>query len=811
MSTHRPNRGHGSVSRRAILLGLLGGAAGLAVGNDRLLATEEPALAETTLQLTAEDVTIHATCGRVSDVSVSGDSAADLEYENIPSTIADEFELTLEANPHVADRENHEGWSEPNDSSGAIVPQEDLDGDGTDADPYTITTDQELQAIAEELDAHYELGTNIDASMTDQWNDGAGFDPIGSQDEPFTGSFDGNGYEICGITIDRSDERRVGVFGFIDGVLENVFVTNVDITGLGEVGALVGGTGADDMDDSIVSGVHARGTVTGQFTVGGLVGYNHDDRPVEDSSVAVDVDTEEFDTDEGEEFVGGLVGYNSGDVIDSHATGTVAGPNDVGGLVGLNFANGQVIDSYGTGEATADHTVGGLVGLNEGDVSDSHAEGDVTAEAVHPDDEYSAAGGLVGYNSGAADVGTVTGSYVTGDATIGGESVVGGLVGLNFEGDEEDDTVGTITDSHVTADVTVEGFDDDESAAGGLVGANGDGSVITASSAECAVSGHQFVGGLVGSNLAEGTGLLGLGGDSPGVIRESFASGPVEGGDNVGGLVGSNGGLVEDAYARGDVAGGEWVGGFVGINLSEGSFLGLIGGDEEGEIYRAYATGDVTGDDTVGGYAGENESGGLGESDAVLEDAYWDTESTGQDDGIGDGVGEDELEGLTTDEMQGSVAETTMDALDFHDPEIWTTVENPDDYPELVNTEFSGPSDVTDDYGQLEESGDPAGFDAIFESEPIDELPGDLPHDEVTASLSSLVGEDVPFALENHDAIDGGADDGTAYREFEPYRAVERKTKVDFKLVLEHVDEDLESTAETAESATVHVSGETDE
>ncbi|ELZ15375.1 GLUG motif-containing protein [Natrinema limicola] len=799
---------NGAISRRTALLGLLGGVAGSIVGYDRLLGAGEPAFALTDLGLTANDVMIDTACGRVSDVSVSGDSEVDLEYENLPSTLTDGFELTLEANPHVANREDHAGWSEPHDTPGNIVPANDLAGEGTEANPYKITTDQELQAVAEELDAHYELATNIDASETHQWNGGAGFNPIGNESNPFTGAFNGNGYEICGITINRSNEDYVGVFGVIDGVLENVFVTHVDITGLGEVGALVGATGVGNMDGAEGIGAHARGSVTGQYSVGGLVGYNHDFRPVENSSAAVDVGAKKFDDNEGEEFVGGLVGYNSGDVIDSHSTGTVEGPNDVGGLVGHNFESGQVINSYATGKAIADHTVGGLVGFSEGDVSGSHAKGDVTANAVHPDDEYSAAGGLVGYNSGAAGVGTISNSYVTGDAAIVGESVVGGLVGLNYEGDG---TVGTISDSHVTTGVTVEGLDPDESVVGGLVGANGDGGVITESSAECGVSGKRLIGGLVGANLAAGTGLLGLGGDDRGVIKKSFATGSVEGGDEVGGLVGANGGLVEDAYARGDVNGGERIGGFVGINLAEESFLGIIGGNQEGEIRRVYSTGGVMGDNTVGGLAGQNEDGsllGVTRDDGILEDSYWDTESTGQNDGIGDATDDEIIEGLTTDEMQGADAETNMDALDFID--VWTTVENPDDYPELVNTRFSGPSDVTDDYEQLEESGDPIGFDAIFENEPISDLPGNPPHDVATVSLTSLVGEDVSLTLENHKAIDGGTDDGTAYRQFEPYRAVERKTKIDFKLVLKHADEDIKATAETTESATVHVSGGAD-
>ncbi|MDQ2050203.1 GLUG motif-containing protein [Natronolimnohabitans sp. A-GB9] len=604
----------------------------------------------------SETVTVSVDEGETGEIEIE----AITEPASIEATVMREAEL--------------EDWStpteeEPDDYDDLL---NDMDGDGTEDDPYVITDDQELQAIAGELGAHYELGRNIDASETDQWNNGAGFDPIGDRNNPFTGSFDGNGYEICGITIDRNDDG-VGMFGTIDGVLENVTVTHVDVTGNGNVGALVGETGlsGEGMVDAEVIGADATGSVTGQYSVGGLVGYNHDSRPVEDSSAAVDVDGDV-------EFVGGLVGYNSGEVISSHAAGMVEGPNDVGGLVGHNFESGVVSGSYATGEVTADHTVGGLVGFNEGGVSDSHAESDVTANDVHPDDEYSAAGGLVGHNTGEEDVGTVTDSHVTGDATIVGETVVGGLVGLNFEGDDD---VGVVVGSHVTTGVTVEGFDQEESAVGGLVGSNGDGSVITESYAECEVIGEQFVGGLVGTNLAAGTGLLGLGGDDPGEILESFATGDVTGDDNVGGLVGSNGGIVEDAYARGDVTGDKWVGGLAGINLSEGSFLGLIGGDEEGEIYRTYATGEVTGDDIVGGLVGENEEGGFLESDGVLEDSYWDTESTTQDDGVGEATNDEEIEGLETDEMQGSEAKDNMGEFDFDD--VWRTVEDPDDYPEL--------------------------------------------------------------------------------------------------------------------------------
>lgn len=72
-----------------------------------------------------------------------------------------------------------------------------------------------------------------------------------------------------------------------------------------------------------------------------------------------------------------------------------------------------------------------------------------------------------------------------------------------------------------------------------------------------------------------------------------------------------------------------------------------------------------------------DDEAGLASTDVgTTTGSYWDTESTDQDTTAGGG------EGLTTDEMQGSEAQTNMDALDFDD--TWQTVVDPDDYPELL-------------------------------------------------------------------------------------------------------------------------------
>ena len=66
-------------------------------------------------------------------------------------------------------------------------------GDGTKEDPWQIATVEQLQSISDNLDAHFILTADIDASSTADWNDGLGFEPIGDMDPRFTGSLDGNG------------------------------------------------------------------------------------------------------------------------------------------------------------------------------------------------------------------------------------------------------------------------------------------------------------------------------------------------------------------------------------------------------------------------------------------------------------------------------------------------------------------------------------------------------------------------------------------------------------------------------------------
>ncbi len=365
--------------------------------------------------------------------------------------------------------------------------------------PIGISSIDELQLIGNHpdypLDGDYVLTQDIDASGTADWNDGAGFEPIGEYDwqQPelaFTGTFDGQGHVVTDLFLDRPDADQVGLFGRIgeDGMIHHLGLEAASVTG--------------------------AASPTGSTNVGGLVGRN--EGAVSHCRVAAVV-TGTAASAHDIVYVGGLAGYNGGTVSESYATGAVTGDRYVGGLAGYN--GGTVSESYATGavEGTGySFWLGGLVGDNSGTVSQSYATGAVTGE--------SSVGGLVGANS----YGTVSDCYATGAVTGSGD-YVGGLVGSNH--------YGTVSQCYATGAVT------GERTVGGLVG-NSYGTV-SLSYATGAVTGERTVGGLVGQNMGSGYG---------GVVAQCYATGSVEGYESLGGLVGrSEEATVSQCYAIGPV------------------------------------------------------------------------------------------------------------------------------------------------------------------------------------------------------------------------------------------------------------------
>ncbi len=343
---------------------------------------------------------------------------------------------------------------------GCALPSEDLE----------IRDWYDLDDVRDNLGGSYILMNGLDSTKAGYQelasptaNEGKGWQPIGTDDDPFTGAFDGRGYEIRNLFIDRPNEDDIGLFSAVEqsGVIENIGVTNATVIGQDRVGGLVGG------NEGTVTNSYSTGNVTGGGYVGGLVGTNVGTVSNSHSGSSVTGN---------EEFVGGLVGLSAeGSVTDSYSTGNVTGNMCVGGLVGANGVSGPgtVSNSYSTGNVAGNLGVGGLVGVNEGLMSKCYATGNVSGNL--------SVGGLAGLNG--CDV---SDSYATGNVT--GYSDVGGLVGGND---------GPVSNSYSAGSVTGDGN------VGGLVGTSSDDQYVSNSFWDTETSGQATSVGGTGKNTTE--------------------------------------------------------------------------------------------------------------------------------------------------------------------------------------------------------------------------------------------------------------------------------------------------------------------
>lgn len=272
------------------------------------------------------------------------------------------------------------------------------------SEPIYVGTIDGLNAVRQGLGGSYIQTADIDLSEYD-WT------PIGTMNNPFTGIYDGGGYEISGLKI--TGGNFIGLFGYIkDATLANIALVGVDVTGSFYVDGLVGCA-----DSSIIENCYATGTVTGLvIAAGGLVGQAPNSSTISSSYSTVAV--------KGDESVGGLVGDISGGTIENcYATGdvyaTLSDPySGAGGLVG-DALNCTIKNCYAASDVTGsgDH-VGGLVGRLSGSIVENcYTDSDVTG--------MSEIGGLVG---DAANGSIIKNSYAAGTVAGTGDHV-GGLVG----------------------------------------------------------------------------------------------------------------------------------------------------------------------------------------------------------------------------------------------------------------------------------------------------------------------------------------------------------------------------------------------
>lgn len=258
-----------------------------------------------------------------------------------------------------------------------------------------------------------------DIELTGSW------EPIGTAQTPYTGTFDGNGKTITGLTINNVSENvNVGMFAYNGGIVKNLTLNKAAIENalsVDSVGIVVGknsGTGT-------ITGCSVSGTVSHTATrgaVGGVAGANYGtitDCSMENGSVIGDNST-----------VGGLIGLNLsiGIVDNCHVSNVTVQGSAAGGLVGENAAPQSSITGcwVENGSVTGSACAGGVVGRNEGKIiACYHINGSISRSGSA---SSSAFGGVAGNNT---VNGKLTACYHSGSDISGSTNYTGGVVGNN--------------------------------------------------------------------------------------------------------------------------------------------------------------------------------------------------------------------------------------------------------------------------------------------------------------------------------------------------------------------------------------------
>ncbi len=489
-----------------------------------------------------------------------------------------------------------------------------------DAQAFNLTTPEQLAGLAKLVNSgnSFEgkiitLGADVFLNDTTGYGDGTwskkklnAWTPIGTASNPFKGEFKSSAgtknRKIYGLYVNSASDYA-GLFGCISGTtISNLDLLVGSVKGSNYVGSIVGKS-----LEANITNVYAEVPVSGKDYVGGIAGFGYS---VSNSSHIGDVN--------GANRVGGLAGALNAGVSDSYSEGNVTGTGRyIGGLVGSLYVNENdyglkdadvysVVNSHAIGKVKGDDYVGGLIGFDSVTVSStlkrlliskSYSLGTVEGDNV--------VGGFIGELKKTSAVQIVIDScYHDRGNVVGTSDFVGGLAG---------EVMVTITNSYSKGAVSGHDY------VGGLVGANqGDGIVhsnsdsIYNSYSEGRVVGRVDVGGLVGfmngavsKSYAKGDSVIGyrnvggLLGYAYSNVDSSYAVANVKGDDNVGGLVGSAQGNISKSYALGNVNGDE-------DNSSAGNenLGGLVGYQYNGSVARSFAVGDVSGTTKIGGLVG---------------------------------------------------------------------------------------------------------------------------------------------------------------------------------------------------------------
>ena len=389
--------------------------------------------------------------------------------------------------------------------AGAVV--QDLSGNSKNITDAMLVHDvYELQVIDKNIKGNhvqgdYMLANDIEADMTQSWNSGSGFDPIGNFTSipadagGFNGSLDGAGFSIKNLYINMNTaDGTQSNAGLFDVLNTNAFVYNLTMQG-----------GSITQFDTSHFGSSGG-------SVGSIAGENFGSlKNVYNNGMEISSQNDSAN-------IGGIVGYNNGTIIDAHNSGIVNDKNNdsarIGGIAGYNADDGVISYSDNNGVVTGKgdySSTGGIVGYNQGSIKNSFNNGNVTGYGDY-------LGGIVGEN-----IKDIFDSYNKGEIKGKGyDTVTGGITGINDSGNINNVYNSGIVDSM--------GYN-----VGGIVGQNYSGTLSNAyNTGTINGNGSEYVGGIAAINDGE--------------IKNVYNIGKVSGGDYRNVIVVENSGAVSNAY-----------------------------------------------------------------------------------------------------------------------------------------------------------------------------------------------------------------------------------------------------------------------
>ena len=354
--------------------------------------------------------------------------------------------------------------------------------------------------------------------------------------------------------IDANAQFFGGVTGENVGIITNA--TNrarVDAAQASYVGGIVGKNtkDGDKVGQLLGMGNSNEGFVIGKNYVGGVIGKNEVDiTGTAEQSVGIVNSGTVIALAGG---AGGIIGENSADIThvimknegEVHGNASIEGSTEENGTGGIIGVNGYKADGAGAnisnsslmnrvnGNVSGVANVGGIIGINHGIITGGRDDnknyykyqiynnGTIQAGSYDATNGTITAfageniGGLLGNNSG-----TLTAGYNTGVVKAEQSNNVGGIAGTNSG------TLDQVFNSVVTVTKTETGATD----------ANGRKLYNYTYTDGGAISGASNVGGIVGSNTAEGQ------------LSNAYSTTAVAGNSNVANIVGSNAGQVSNIY-----------------------------------------------------------------------------------------------------------------------------------------------------------------------------------------------------------------------------------------------------------------------